>query len=168
MKRGAFAILVLCACGGGADAPAVRADSTAPASAPAGPAHVTPEQFGSLRWLEGTWRGAGVEQPTFYERYTFVDDSTLRAESSTDSTFPEPEEADAIELRGGRVTTGGEDMLWAVSAIDARSVRFDPLRGANNAFVWSSASDSAWSARLSWIDRDGQAHERIYEMRRMP
>ena len=165
--------LLLFACGPGPGAEsAADADSTTAqpmeAPAPSRAARVTPEQFAALHWLEGTWRGSGVDQPTFYERYTFVDDSTIRAESSPDSTFPDPDEADTIELRAGRVTTGGAEMEWAVSSIDDGSVRFDPLRGANNAFVWTSESDSAWTARLTWTDRDGEAHERIYEMRRMP
>jgi hypothetical protein len=134
---------------------------------PAAPIDVTVEQFGALRWLEGTWRGSGVDQPTFYERYTFVDDTTIRAESSPDSTFPNPEEAGEIVLRGGRVMTGEETMAWAVSSIDAGSVRFDPIRGARNTFVWTRESDSAWNARLSWTDRDGVAHEQVYQMRRM-
>jgi hypothetical protein len=167
-----FCIAAGCS-GQGGDAPAAESASTAttsPASvAPAPPIDVSVDQFAALRWIEGTWRGSGIEQPTFYERYTFVDDSTIRAESSPDSTFPDPEEAGAIELRGGRITTGdGETMQWAVSSIDARSVRFDPVRGARNTFVWTSESDSAWHARLSWTDRDGVPHETIYQMRRLP
>ena len=175
-------VAMLGACGGqGGEEPAGADTASSSASvtprtptrvtpvAPAAPIDVSVEQFGALRWIEGTWRGSGVEQPTFYERYTFVNDSTIRAESSPDSTFPNPEEAGTIELRGGRVTTGdGEAMQWAVSSIDARSVRFDPVRGARNTFVWTSESDSAWNARLSWTDRDGVPHETLYQMRRMP
>ena len=172
-RMGVAAFALFAACGSGAGEPAVeRPDSAASDAgrpgASATPAQVTPGQFASLRWIEGTWRGSGIEQPTFYERYTFVDDSTIRAESSPDSTFPDPDEAGAIELRAGRVTTGDSTMLWAVSSIDARSVRFDPVRGARNTFVWDSESDSAWRATLTWTDRDGEAHERIYRMRRMP
>ena len=175
MKRSVLGLLgavLLGACGGqGGDAPET-ADSTstsAPAVTAAAPIDVTAEQLNALRWIEGTWRGTGVNQPTFYERYTFVDDSTIRAESSPDSTFPNPEEVGAIVLRDGHVTTGDDvTMQWAVTSIDARSVRFDPVRGASNTFVWTSESDSAWTARLSWTDRDGVPHEQVYQMRRVP
>ena len=164
--------VTLSACDGSeSDEPASASDSSAagaPAVPAAAPATVSLEQFGALRWIEGTWRGSGDEQPTFYERYTFADDSTIRAEASSDSTFPTPEEAGAIRLRGGRVTTGEQNMEWAVTSLDARSVRFDPVRGARNTFVWTSTSDTSWTARLSWTDREGTPHERIYEMRRMP
>ena len=167
------AALLLVACGGQEGEAPAASDSTSTA-APAGaaaaaPIDVTVEQLRALRWIEGTWRGSGVDQPTFYERYTFIDDSTIRAESSPDSTFPNAEDVGAIVLRDGRVTTGDDvTMQWAVTAIDARSVRFDPVRGARNTFVWTSESDSAWTARLSWTDRDGVPHEQVYQMRRMP
>ena len=154
---------------GGTGTPAdssAQAGAAAPAAAPL--AGVTTARFAELRWIEGTWRGSGTEQPTFYERYTFVDDSTILAQSSADSTFPDPAEGSTIRLRGGRITTGEDTMEWAASTIDARSVRFDPVRGVNNAFTWTSESDSAWVARLTWTDRDGVAHERVYQMRRMP
>ena len=141
--------------------------AAAPAPAPAEPAQVTAEQFAQLRWLEGTWRGSGDEQPTFYERYAFVDDSTIRAESASDSTFPNPEEGSAIRLREGHVVTGDSVYAWAVTSIDARTVRFDPVSGATNAFTWTSESDSAWTARLMWNDSQGRAQERVYQMRRM-
>ena len=159
--------LVLAACGEpGADAGSVDTEPGADRAA-AAPATVSVDDFGALRWIEGTWRGTGPGQETFYERYTMVDDSTIRSEASPDSTFPDAGEAGSIRLRGGRVTTGDETMEWAVSSIDARSVRFDPVRGASNAFVWTSDSDSTWEARLSWTDRDGVAHEQVYQMRRV-
>jgi len=109
-------VLLLAACGGGqgdvSDVPDTAAQ-TPPAATTAMPMSVSVEQFAQLRWLEGTWRGSGVEQPTFYERYSFADDSTIRAESSPDSTFPHPEEASTIQLRAGRVTTGEGTMEWA-------------------------------------------------------
>ena len=163
----AFIALALGACGGAGGETESTPDTSVTPRVTSAPATVSAQQFGQLRWIEGTWRGTGVEQPTFYERYTFVDDSTIRAESSADSTFPAPQEAGAIELRGGRVTTGEEAMQWAVSSLDARSVRFDPVRGARNSFVWRSDADSAWTATLSWTDNDGEAHERVYHMRRM-
>ena len=158
--------LALGACERGAEPGGSHAPETGPATTP-GAAHSRSE-FARLRWLEGTWRGSGAGQPTFYERYTFVDDSTLRAESSPDSTFPDPAEAGSIELRAGRITTGGGDMLWAATRLDDRSVRFDPVRGARNTFVWTRASDSVWTARLTWRDDEGEPHELLYTMRRMP
>ena len=159
------------ACGGDGGDGGATADTVAAQNAsspPATPMQLTAGQFGQLRWIEGTWRGSGVEQPTFYERYAFVDDSTIRAESSSDSTFPNADEASHIVLREGKAVTGDGTYEWSVTSIDARSVHFEPTLVATNAFTWTSDADSAWTARLTWNAPDGTPNERIYQMRRMP
>ena len=169
MRRLLLTTLVIAACG---TDDGVEGESTTTATASRVPpaASVTLDEFASLRWLEGTWRGADAGGQTFYERYAFVDDSTILAHSSPDSTFPSTTEIDGaseIRLRAGRVTTGEEMMEWAVTAIDEGVVRFDPVRGTRNSFEWRRQSDSAWVARLDWTDADGERHEREYTMRRM-
>lgn len=166
MKRLLLLTLLLAACGtdDGVDG---ESTTTATAARVPPPASVTLDEFASLRWLEGTWAGDDPAGAPFYERYAFVDDSTIRAESSPDSTFPSVDGASEIRLRAGRVTTGEETMEWAVTSIDDRAVRFDPIRGARNSFVWRSRSDSVWVATLNWTDADGESHEREYTMRRM-
>lgn len=159
------ALLAACGTDDGVDGDSTTRATTARV---APPVNVTLDEFASLRWLEGSWRGTDDGGQAFYERYAFVDDSTIRAESSPDSTFPSVDGASQIRLRAGRVTTGEETMEWTVSAIEEGAVRFDPTRGARNAFEWRRLSDSVWVARLSWTDSEGDSHERQYTMRRMP
>lgn len=125
--------------------------------------------FGRLAWLAGTWRGDGADQPPFWERYAFVDDSTMRVESFADSLLAgEPERAE-LRWRDGLVTTGSGSAVWVVIEYDDRMIRFEPVAGANNAFVWRRDSDDAWTALLSW-PAAGQipARERVYHLRRWP
>lgn len=51
------------------------------------PAQVSPSQFQQLRWLEGDWQGTGGGVDAFYERYRWVDDSTIRKYDFSDSTL---------------------------------------------------------------------------------
>src|SRR5687768_1959879 len=117
MRRILLLTLLLAACGTD-DGVEGESTTTATASRVPPPATVTPDEFASLRWLEGTWVGDDAGGEPFYERYAFVDDSTILAQSSPDSTFPSVDGASEIRLRAGRVTTGEEAMEWAVTSID--------------------------------------------------
>lgn len=125
--------------------------------------------FALLAWLEGTWRGEGVDQPAFYERYGFVDDSTMRVESFPDSTLAAEPERGEVRWRDGLVTTGSGGALWIVTEYDDAMIRFESVAGARNSFVWRRDSDDAWTAVLSW-PAAGQlpARERVYHLRCMP
>lgn len=126
--------------------------------------------FQRLRWLEGTWRGSGVDAAPFWERYAFVNDSTIRLESFGDSALTGEPEVGTIRWRDGRVTTGSGGALWVVTAFDETTLRFDPVAGARNWFVWSrdAHDDDAWTAVLSWpASGTVPARERIYTLRRI-
>ncbi|HEX6589160.1 MAG TPA: hypothetical protein VF039_09060 [Longimicrobiales bacterium] len=166
MHRLLLLTLVLAACGTDDGVEGESATTSTAARVPP-PASVSPDEFRSLRWLEGSWRGLDDGGQAFYERYSFVDDSTIRAQSSPDSTFPTVDGASEIRLRGGRVTTGDEGMEWTVTAITQGGVRFDPVRGARNSFEWRRESDDEWLATLQWVTSSGERQERRYTMRRM-
>jgi len=61
-----------------ANTPATQAT---PTPTPATPAKLTAEDLKKLRWIEGTWRGTGVNQPAFFERYRWENDTTLAVDS---------------------------------------------------------------------------------------
>jgi len=48
-------------------------------SSPA-PAKLTAADLAKLRWIEGYWRGSGVDQKPFFERYRFENPTTLVVE----------------------------------------------------------------------------------------
>lgn len=117
---------------------------------PLPPKHVTRAEFARLRWIVGTWRGTGVGQAPFYERYRLADDSTLLVETFADSTLARVTETARYELRAGELGDGDE--RWAAVAIDARSVWFAPVPGghARNDFTWQRRGPDAWVADLRW------------------
>ncbi len=159
-----------------------EADSAARASQAATPAAqmpTPPQLSGNLRqlaWIEGTWRGTGVGQPPFYERYRLVDDSTLVEQSFADSTLATVTETSRFALRAGALTsipgaTGDAPdgaARWYGSALSNDSVRFEPLVRARNSFVWQRGpTPDEWLARLSWpASGSGAARTVSYDMRR--
>jgi hypothetical protein len=55
----------------------------------------------SLRWIEGTWRGSGVDQAPFFERYRFENESTLAVDSFSDEKLDKIEDTRRFELKDG-------------------------------------------------------------------
>ena len=137
-------------------------DSAETAAAPAA-ATATTEQFVALRWLEGDWRGAEGSGAPFFERYRFVNDSTIAGwEYGADSTFAPQGDSGLITLRGGTIRSGEN---YVATAVAADSILFAPV-GRGNSFVWRRDSDSSWTATLRWRNPQGEPQQRTYNMRR--
>jgi hypothetical protein len=146
----------------------------APASVPGPPAaspqagRFTPADFRRLRWIEGTWRGSGVNQAAFYERYRFADDSTLIVDSFPDSTLATVSESTRFELRGGTLANASATARWVASRLDDRSVDFVPAVGVRNTFTWRYESADRWTALLRWPASDTRpARDATYHMVRI-
>ena len=123
----------------------------------------TTADIAKLKWLEGTWRGSGVDQAPFFERYRFENESTLAVDSFPDEKLDRVEDTSRFELKDGKFGNGS----YAASAIDNNSVNFEPIT-ANNSFRWERVSENAWKATLKTRARgDKPATERIYNMERI-
>ena len=129
------------------------------------PMPVTVDQFRSLAWLEGRWRGTLADTAPFFERYSFLDDSTIGTWNYADSLGSPVSDSGWIRLRGGNVTSGDSARGYVLTALDSASAHFKPRGAAVNAFTWRRTGDSSWTATLTWRDASGQAQERVYVMR---
>ena len=118
-----------------------------------------------LRWLEGTWRGSGVDQAPFFERYRFENESTLAVDGFPDEKLDKVNDTGRFELKDGRF---GNSHYFA-SSIDDNAINFEPVVGkAKNSFRWERVSDNAWKAILKWpAEGDKPARERVYNMERI-
>ena len=133
------------------------------ATAPAPHAHgttaqVTAAQFARLRWLAGSWRGRMPDGKHFYERYAFVNDSTIAVSYFADSTFARATGADSVVLRDGRVRFCGATAV----RVDDAGVDFTGATGASG-FAWSLRAPG-WRATLRRTGRDGRPYSVVYEM----
>ncbi|AHG93521.1 hypothetical protein J421_5986 (plasmid) [Gemmatirosa kalamazoonensis] len=135
---------------------------------------ITPRGLAQLRWIEGDWRGAGMggtQQAPFYERYRFVDDSTLTVESFADSTFRTVRDAARYELRGGRLGNVGMGPRYVAVRLDSLGVEFAPVSRASNHFRWDRAKGAGmhpaqWQAMILWVETTAM-RRREYVMRRV-
>lgn len=130
---------------------------------------VTTADLQKLRWIEGTWRGTGVDQAPFFERYRFENETTLAVDSFEDEKVTKVTDTGRFELKDGEFGGGSEGSRYAATAIDDTSITFAPIVKARNFFVWKRESKDSWTAILSWPAANNKpAGERIYNMERWP
>ena len=142
---------------------AVNAQPAASAAAAAvAAARVSLQQFRDLRWLEGTWRAQMPNGKYFYERYTRVNDSTIRIIHFPDSTLATPGEEEMIALRGGTVRHGRA----VVIRLDAGGVAFAAPPKTTPDFTFTPAS-AGWTATIHHgPDQSGAPRQTVYRMQR--
>lgn len=139
-----------------------------PAQAAAATSGISLAAFRQLRWLEGRWRGDQPNGQPFFEGYRFENDSTLRSYSYADATSRVPTDSGAITLRAGQVTTGSGGARWIADELTAARIRFVPLAGVGNSFVWEKTSPDAWTATLSWpATAERPPRQVVYQMTRL-
>ena len=157
----AFLLLVACA-----DSAKQSADSASGRAGNAVPSEVTRysrEQFAILRWIEGDWRGELPKGGYFYERYRFVDDSTIAMRGFEDSTFTTPNDSATIVFRDSVVTDRGPKAEWAATRLDAKGIDFAPTKGATNRFSWNRESADKWTAGIL----PARGNPTVYRMERL-
>jgi hypothetical protein len=130
------------------------------------PKMLTAADLQKLRWIEGSWRGSGIDQPFFYERYRFENDTTLAVDTLendkvTDTTL--------FVLKDGEFGGGSEGSRYVATALDDNSITFEPVAKASNSFRWQRETKDSWKAVIAWpAKNDKPAGERIYNMERWP
>lgn len=142
--------------------------SQTPTPTPA-PMRITTDHLKKLRWIEGSWRGTGKDQPPFFERYHFESDSVLAVESFNDEKLSNVTETTRFELKDGEFGGGSEGSRYVATALDDNSINFDPALKARNSFTWKRESKDSWTAIIKWpATKDKPGRERIYNMERWP
>lgn len=142
--------------------------SPTPTPTPA-PRRITTADLQKLRWIEGSWRGTGKDQPPFFERYRFESDSVLAVDSFDDEKLSKVTDTTRFELKDGEFGGGGEGSRYVAVALDDNLITFDPVLKARNSFSWKRESKDSWTAILKWpATKDKPAGERVYNMVRWP
>ena len=124
--------------------------------------------FQKLRWLEGIWRGSDGGQDAFYERYLFINDTTIEIQYfGKDQTLSQIKRKGSVALLKGAILHRDESGVWAATAIDDKSVRFAPRENASTWFSWEKQTSDLWLARLRTPDAEGKQNEKVYRMVRV-
>ena len=122
--------------------------------------------LGKLRWLEGTWRGTSPGESAVYERYHFVNDSTIEITYYSDSALERPSGTGRVYLTVGRIYHTFGPGRWGASRIDKSGVYFVPQVNARNTFSWAYQGPNTWTATRR-SGASGREMVTVYEMRRM-
>jgi hypothetical protein len=129
------------------------------------PKTLTAADLQKLRWIEGSWRGTGVNQPPFFEQYRFENDTTLAVDHFEDETLAKVKSTSRYELKNGEFRDAG----YVATALDDNSIKFEPLSAGSNSFIWKRESKGSWTAVLSWpVSGNRAAGERTYNLERWP
>ena len=130
------------------------------------PKMLTTADLQKLRWIEGSWRGSGVDQSFFYERYRFENEATLAVDTLendkvTDTTL--------YVLKDGEFGGGNQGSRYVATALDDNSITFDPVVRATTSFRWQRETKDSWKAVLALpAKKDKPAGELIYDLERWP
>ena len=152
-------------------AAAVALTALAMRSAPAQPLRNSSTPFGisdlgKLHWLEGTWRGTSPGESTVYERYHFVNDSTIEITYYSDSALQRSSGSGRVYLTVGRIYHTFGPGRWGASRIDKSGVYFVPQVNARNTFSWAYEGPNMWTATRR-SGASGREMVTVYQMRRI-
>jgi len=157
------------ACAAKPSGDSVSASPTPSPTPAATPIKLTSDDLKKLRWIEGSWRGTGKDQPPFFERYRFESDTVLAVDGFDDESLTKVSDTTRFELKDGELGGGGEGSRYVAIALDENSITFAPVLKARNSFTWKFESKDSWTAILKWpATKDKPAGERIYNMERWP
>ncbi len=124
------------------------------------------QDFGQLRWLEGSWRGRLPDGGYFFERYRMRDDSTIVMHGFPDSTLTRATDSARITLRDGTIADEGSTR-WVATRLDSNVVDFTSEKNASNGFSWARESQDRWKATLRSLNRERQPQTTVYQMERI-
>ncbi len=137
-----------------------------PAAAQPAAVRYSAQDFGQLRWLEGSWRGQLPDGGYFFERYRVQDDSTIVMHGFPDSTFARATDSARITLRNGIIADEGSTR-WVATRLDSSIVDFTSEKNASSGFSWARESPDRWKATLRSLNREQQPQTTVYPMERI-
>jgi hypothetical protein len=119
---------------------------------------MTQNDFSRLGFLEGRWKGVGLDGVTFYEHYDFTDPATLRGRRYRDAAFTAPIDGSTVAFANGEVISTRRSYRWKAVEITARRACFAPIQ-APSAFCWEKTAAAAVQVTQRWVDDEGEEQQ---------
>lgn len=119
-----------------------------------------------LHWLEGVWEAQAAGQTTLYERYHFLNDSTIEISYYRDAGLTQETGTGRVYLTVGRVYHTFGAGRWGATSVGATGAYFIPQVNAHNTFAWSYESPDAWTITMR-SGLGGTEHVTVYQLRRV-
>lgn len=125
-----------------------------------------PPDLAKVKWLEGSWAGTADGESSIYQRFKFVDDSTVEITYYRDDKFGQPTGSGRLYLSVGRIYHTFGSNRWVATRIGDQGLYLVPQSNARANFAWTFVSPNAWTFTM----RSGVGgHERVtvYDMKRV-
>jgi hypothetical protein len=119
-----------------------------------------------VKWLEGSWAGTAEGEATIYQRFKFVDDSTVEINYYRDPAFGQASGNGRLYLSVGRIYHTFGSNRWVATRIGDKGVYLVPQTTARANFGWAYISPDEWRFTMR-TGVGGREHVTVYDMKRV-
>jgi len=119
-----------------------------------------------VKWLQGSWVGTAEGESTIYQRFKFVDDSTVEITYYRDPAFGQESGTGRLYLSVGRIYHTFGSNRWVVTRIGDQGLYLVPQSTARAHFAWTYVSPDAWTFTMR-TGVGGHEHVTLYNMKRV-
>ena len=145
--------------------PAATALAQNPRAGAARVQYGTPD-LAKVKWLQGSWAGTADGESTIYQRFKFVDDSTVEINYYRDSAFGQENGSGRLYLSVGRIYHTFGSNRWVATRIGNEGLYLVPQSTARSNFAWTYVSPDAWNFTMR-TGVGGREHVTVYNMKRV-
>jgi hypothetical protein len=124
----------------------------------------TPD-LAKVKWLQGSWVGTAPGEAPIYQRFEFVNDSTVEITYFRDSAFGQQSGTGRLYLSVGRIYHTFGANRWVATQVDNKGVYLIPQTNARANFSWAYVSPDAWTFTMR-TGVGGRQHVTVYDMKR--
>lgn len=119
-----------------------------------------------LRWLEGAWSAVTPDEPPLYERFHFVDDSTIDVSYYRDPALHQETGSGRIYLTVGRIYHTFGAGRWGATHLDEHGAYFIPQVASHTSFAWAFQDPNHWTITMR-SGMSGREHITVYDLTRL-
>jgi hypothetical protein len=125
-----------------------------------------PPDLAKVKWLEGSWVGTAEGENAIYQRFKFVDDSTVQITYYRDPGFGQQAGSGRLYLSVGRIYHTFGSNRWVATRIGDEGLYLVPQSNTRSNFAWTYVSPDAWTFTMR-TGAGGRQHVTIYNMKRV-
>lgn len=119
-----------------------------------------------VKWLQGSWVGTAQGETSLYQRFNFVNDSTVEITYFRDPAFGEPNGSGRLYLSVGRIYHAFGSNRWVATRISDDGLYLVPQSTARARYAWTFVSPDAWTFTMR-TGVGGREHVTVYNMKRV-
>jgi hypothetical protein len=119
-----------------------------------------------VHWLEGSWVGSTPGESSIYQRFKFVNDSTVDITYYRDPAFNQQSGTGRLYLSVGRIYHSFGANRWVATRIGDDGLYLVPQTTGRSKFAWNYVSPDAWTFTMR-TGAGGRERVTVYNMKRV-